>query len=922
MKKFIKENWHYILALIIPVLLMMIHAFRYKLWFFGNGSILVGDSMVQILPVYYELWNKVHSGASLSYTWNIGGGLDFYSLLGYVASPFTIIMLCVPKSMLEMALESIIVCKWALSSLTVTFFFYNTKFNELKERKKIVSLFLGLAFSLSNGLINYMGYPQLMDAVICFPILLLLLEKMFEQKKWKLYYIVLSFSMLTSIYTSYITCLFLCIWFIFIYNKEYKKDFGKIFIRFAGGSVLAAMTAIAAISQLLNSGTGRLTQDGVSEERWGFAKMILVKPSEFLQQLFVFVPMEKASSLLPNMYLSVVGISLIPFLVFIKINKKIKIKLMILEALMVISIIFGAVSLVWHGFTVPNGVYHREIYVVVFAILFGLLYVIQNLRDIDYKKIFIVGIVDIGLFVYAFVKVEVYRYFFPYYMTALILLCALIILVLFCKKSIGYKQVIILISVLGIVELSLNALNMLKYYVSTSYTYIDRYGTEKLYNDEMNMKPGERMVSLYAYNFGMVFDRPSGEGFISSINQNNLYLHDELGLGVSGHVEYSEVGGSPFINLFYNNAYGISYHENTFSDVTEVDSQNGTTLYKMNRLAGLGYMVNSDVSKWDVESTDCFDAQNQFVDLAVGGKDFFNRLEVDLSAQDANGNGLMYTKTKGLEYCVYYTPQYASIYDSIQAEFTVDHDMDLYVYMIGDYNVNDYFYYYIYVDGEQVEEDTRACSAETIHIGKVKKGQKVSMVRIPVLNTSLNEETSWGIVFDEFDEEAYNESYEKLSKNTYDISVFEDDYVKGTIHADEDGIMMTSILADDNFTVYVDGDKVSYETIGDTMIGVPLSKGDHTVEFKYKNDALKKGLVGSGVGFLLFVLVCIIEKIVAKHKKTEDDEDTDEYTESDEVMLENPENIQEDEVTQETKTDMEKVQEEDHPEELEEEIQE
>ena len=73
---------------------------------------------------------------------------------------------------------------------------------------------------------------------------------------------------------------------------------------------------------------------------------------------------------------------------------------------------------------------------------------------------------------------------------------------------------------------------------------------------------------------------------------------------------------------------------------------------------------------------------------------------------------------------------------------------------------------------------------------------------------------------------------------------------------------------------------------------------------------------------MLFVLVCIIEKIVAKHKKTEDDENTDEYTESDEVMLENLENIQDDEVTQETKTDMEKVQEEDHPEELEEEIQE
>lgn len=916
MKNFFKKNWHYILAILIPIIVVLIHIYRRKLLMFGDRSILVGDSVVQILPIYYELWNKVHSGASFIYTWNIGGGVDFSGVLGYVLSPFSLLMLIVPKDMITHTLEFVLILKWVLASFSATFFFYKTRFNTLQERKQLVSLFLGLAFSLSNGIVCYMGYPQLMDTIIYFPLLLLLVEKMFDEKKWKLYYIILSLSMIASIYTSYMTCLFLCMWFVFLYEKRYKKDIKKIFVRFAGASVLSAITSFVSIVLLLDAGNGRMTRNGADSDILFYAKMILVDINELFEQFFWWTPLEKAYAIPPNIYMSVTLIILVPFLFFIKIKKEKKIKLVCYLFMFMASLIFGALSLVWHVFTVPNGVYHRHIFIVILTLLISALFVLCHLQDLSCKKVLLVGIVEIVLFIYTFFKVSVYDKFVTYYGTALLLCLGLILLFLYCKKSIRYKQMITIVCIIGIIELFTNAVNSVDYYVYASASSLSMYGTEKLFNDKMDMEKGERMVSLYSLNYGTIFDRPSGEGFISSINQNSLDLHDKLGLGYNGRVEYSELGGSPLINLMFNNRYGIAYQKNKFSDVTEVEEKDGARLYQMNRLAGLGYMVSDNVLDWNLDDGNCFDVQNDFVKKTVDGTPFFKTVDVSLETKDVNEEGLVYTKTKDKKYNIFYSPKYASIYDSIQAEFTVDHDMDLYVYTVGDYNLNDYFYYFIYIDGKQVDTDYRACISETIHIGDVKKGQKVSIVRMPSINTALGSETSWGLVFGEFDEEAYNESYKKLSKNTYDISVFEDDYVKGTIHADEDGIMMTSILADDNFTVYVDGDKVSYETIGDTMIGVPLSKGDHTVEFKYKNDVLKKGLVGSGVGFLLFVLVCIIEKIVAKHKKTEDDENTDEYTESDEVMLENPENIQDDEVTQEIKSDMEKVQEEDHSEEL------
>ena len=164
----------------------------------------------------------------------------------------------------------------------------------------------------------------------------------------------------------------------------------------------------------------------------------------------------------------------------------------------------------------------------------------------------------------------------------------------------------------------------------------------------------------------------------------------------------------------------------------------------------------------------------------------------------------------------------------------------------------------------------------------------VTIVRMPTMGSKIDNETTWGLIFEEYDDEAYSESYEKLAKNTYDIDVFEDDYVKGSIHADEDGLMMTSILADDNFTVYVDGEAIEYKTVADTMIGVPLTAGDHVVEFKYESDVMKKGLIGSFVGVLLFGICCLIGKV---HKPAVDVDDNPEedggfekYQEFDEEM--------------------------------------
>ena len=165
------------------------------------------------------------------------------------------------------------------------------------------------------------------------------------------------------------------------------------------------------------------------------------------------------------------------------------------------------------------------------------------------------------------------------------------------------------------------------------------------------------------------------------------------------------------------------------------------------------------------------------------------------------------------------------------------------------------------IDDELKVMNSQTFAQQAYHIGNVKKGQKVTVCAVPTepQNVVVGEEVDWYLQFASFDEEAYAKAYEVLSKNVYEIKTYEDDYISGTIQTDETGIMMTSIQAQDGFEVYVDGKREDYVTIADTMIGVPLEKGGHTVEFKYHTPSLLIGKLVSAGAVILFVILCIVD---------------------------------------------------------------
>ncbi len=863
-KIFLKNTWFYWVAFLLPCMLAIVYLIVNGGGKLGNGSLLTGDTAQQLVPFAFDLWDKVHSGQSLQYTWNIAGGCDFSAITGYFISPFTLVMLLCPRAWIPNVMQIIMITKWAVSAVAMVYFFYKTRHNTLRENKEIVSLFLGLAFAMGTSVFNFMRYIQFGDVTICFPLLLLLLEKLVLEKRWKLYFLLLTFCIMSNAYIAWGVCLFLIIWFVMQMDYSITEKWKKFFL-FASVSVMSAASTMFLILPSLGVVQNRL---GVSDtsRTMNYAFAIIIDPITFLKQIVMYAQIFSPSRLEPNIFISIIGIMCVFFFPFIKIGKRKKLYMSVIFILLTASFFVGSLSLVWHLFNIPNGVYHRFSNLYSFFLLFMLLQVMIHLEEIRAKHIVIVAVVYIAVFCYTFFNIKEYSSFLLYFISVLAIALVLVILVFYIKKSISYSKMLVVISVLGTLELCFSVYMGFASYYTQNYSKNDIHMmyVANLF-EEAELEKGERVaVPNTMSNVPMIASKSSASGFVSALNGYNQLLYDRLGMPVNGNVEYTLCGASPLINLMMNVRYLVADSLVECSDAVLVKEKGYYNLYETQRLAGLGYMVSDNLTEWNIYENPCFDVQNSFVELAVGADNIFDRIEPVVEAHDVEGQQLErdmeYAKNGAYVYNC--KSRYGNEYDSIQLKFVAEENMDLYAFSLSDFSAE----IVIYVDGEMIHDDNKAFVQSTYHIGNVKKGQEICLVAMADEDMIVDMPMTWFTRFAKFNEENYAKAYEKLSKNVYEIEQMDSDYVKGSIVAEEAGIMMTSIQAVEGFTVLVDGQETKCEVIGGSLIGVPLEKGKHIVEFIYNTPTSTMGNIISLCAIALFLIFCAIDTIRKKQK--------------------------------------------------------
>ncbi|MGN1408574.1 MAG: YfhO family protein, partial [Eubacteriales bacterium] len=174
----------------------------------GKNSVLVLDLNAQYIYYFEQLRSILTEGESIIYTFERALGGEFLGMFAYyLSSPFSLIVALFPKESITEAMYFILVLKTGCAGLS---------FSYLLTKKRDMTVLSRVMFSTMYALCSYAVVMQhnvmWMDNVIVFPLILLSVDALITEGRFRLYVVSLVYSIMSNFYIGYMTCLFILVW--------------------------------------------------------------------------------------------------------------------------------------------------------------------------------------------------------------------------------------------------------------------------------------------------------------------------------------------------------------------------------------------------------------------------------------------------------------------------------------------------------------------------------------------------------------------------------------------------------------------------------------------------------------------------------------------------------------------------------------
>ena len=140
-----------------------------------------------------------------------------------------------------------------------------------------------------------------------------------------------------------------------------------------------------------------------------------------------------------------------------------------------------------------------------------------------------------------------------------------------------------------------------------------------------------------------------------------------------------------------------------------------------------------------------------------------------------------------------------------------------------------------------------------IAAGYYKKGENV-IVSYPV---DKDESGEYHIYAAMLDYDAFYAAYDRLSQNAMNIYKFSDTDIRGSITADKDGVLYTSVPYDKGWKLYIDGKPTGTKPFQNAFVSAEITKGRHEVRFEYIPAGYREGLI---LSFICFIIIAVLFK--------------------------------------------------------------
>lgn len=380
--------------------------------------------------------------------------------------------------------------------------------------------------------------------------------------------------------------------------------------------------------------------------------------------------------------------------------------------------------------------------------------------------------------------------------------------------------------------------------------------------DEIDRSPFYRTEVTHAQtlNDGALNGYYGVSTFTSSANVATTRFMQCLGAAAQDSWNrYCYEEGSPVSNLFLNLKYLVERdndrEDNAYFDVKH--TYRGLTLLENNAYLPLGFLAQSKLAQVSFYTGSTgFSFQNTLFRDATGLTDNVwytvsnKELTVDASS------GVTFEKEPVSGYCRFSTDDKGGdlvyTYHPSRSGFLC---LDLNLFKQKDFRV--------YKNNTLLFSETYSLP-QMLAVGDVTPEDTIE-VRITCKPNFQS--TSISITAAILDEELFRQGYEILNASTLNVTDFSATKVSGTISCNREGLLYTSIPQDGNWVAFVDGEKTEITLVGDCMVSVPLTEGNHEIQFRYENRAFAIGRTVSLACALCFGGIVLCDYLL-KRKKT------------------------------------------------------
>ena len=837
MKLMKKNTWIiYIVAFLIPVLVMAVGCIRAEIWPFGERTFLRNDMYHQYLQFFTSMYDKVKAGDGLAYSMQLGLGSNTASVYAYyLSSPLNFLLFLFPRDYIAEFLMILVIVKMGLCG--ASFAYYLRKHFDTLD---VGILWFSCAYALSGYMAAYQWNVMWLDVIALAPLVISALEELISEGKGTKYCILLALSIFTNFYLSIMLCIFLVLYFVTLILWKPWSVMWRRSLQFGLYSLLSGgMTAgLLLPAYYAMSNTERTSTTFPKKIEW------YMNFFEMIGRQCMKVSMEMSDKHWPNIYCGAAIFLLIPLYVLSRrISLKEKVGKLVLVVVFWISFMCNIPDFIWHGLNYPNSMPGRQGYLYIFLILAIGYEVYHNLKELRFWELFLAGAIGYGVVAFAGMKFAVDGAdAWSYQLTLGLFRIYFAVLVTYCICRIPQMQeylaekrwfawaakyqtvVKLLLLLLVVAELSANMYETsIRTSNRTSYNrfYFRHYAAMEWLREQDESLFRTEVFNRKSKNDGMMWHVNTTTIFASSADSRTRSFYEAMGMGAAKGTYWYD-GATPLTSAMLGVKYMIGEDDTMENDLYKlVYSEGNGYLYECNYTLPMGYVVDLFLEDaWEIGDINSIATQNDLGHLLGIEEDLFTPVE---SVKESN------------------------------QKYTITAKEDSYVY--------------IYLGQNNVNKVKTTVGEKSKTYSQVSFDYLVPVGLIPAGETATVEEVDTEKGFSTF--EAYEVNLDvleriltELGEESLHIRSHGEGFIKGEVTLTEPGKLVVSIPMDEGWHIYVNGKETEPETFKDMFLAVTLEEGTYDIVLEYKTPGLMPGMVIS-----VLALVAFFTCVVFEHRK-------------------------------------------------------